>query len=190
MKIVVMRHGQPEMDIDSLKVEKLSPQGVGEIVEQYERTDLNPDSEVPQQSLLVAESCSFAISSKLPRALSSIQKLGLEDRAVAFDCFNESSLPYLNWGKPRASFFTWCLLFRTAWFLGFSRNGESISDAKRRACKCADLVFQKLETHESLLVLGHGIMNRLLYRELKRSGWIEKESTGGSYWSYKVFEKL
>ncbi len=188
MKIVIMRHGQPEIDLDLVKKQKMTPRYLGEIVTQYELTGLNCSQTPPTDSKVIAEGCNVSLSSNLPRAIASVQLLGLSEKNLTDECFSESRLPYLNWNKPSLSFFTWAILFRIAWLFGFSKNGESIRLARKRAKIGAAKLHDLAHSHNSVLLLGHGIMNRLLVKELKSQGWAEKKNTGEKYWSYIVFE--
>ncbi len=183
-----MRHGQPVVNLESIKRDRLSPRCLGKVVDEYESTGLNLGKTPPGESMKMASDCKVVISSDLPRALDSIQMLGVEKKASSDPCFRESSLPYLNWEKPHFSVFTWCIIFRIAWLFGFATNGEPIKLAKQRA----NIGFAKLHdlahSNDSVLLLGHGIMNRLVAKEMKAQGWVKKETTGEGYWSYTVFK--
>jgi len=176
------------MDLDSKKKDRLSPICMGKIIDDYEVVGLNSSRQPPQLAVQVANSCKVVINSDLPRSIASVQMLGLEDIGSTDETFRESSLPYLNWTKPRFSFFSWAIIFRIAWLFGFSTNGESIKCAKSRGKIGAEKLHHLAYENDSVLLLGHGIMNRLVAKELKNLGWIKKENTGEKYWSYKVFE--
>ncbi|WFE89217.1 histidine phosphatase family protein [Roseibium porphyridii] len=189
MQIVLMRHGKPELDLDACKKEWVSPKTVGEIVKRYETAALSSDSIPPLASKAIAGSCAIALSSNLPRATLSIERLGLKDRAVIDPEFRESDLPFLEWKRPKLSFFSWALIFRLLWFFGFSQNGESIQDAKIRAQKCAASLCDAAAKHSSAVLLGHGIINRLIARELTGLGWQKVQRTSEDYWSFSIYEK-
>ena len=188
MKIVIMRHGQPKIDLDAMKTKRLSPKGMGKIVSEYEGAGMDFLKIMPENSQKIVQSCKVILSSDLPRALDSVKMLGLEKKGLIDKCFRESNLPYLNWNKPLFSFFTWAIIFRLAWLFGFSRNGESIKSAKNRAKIGAAKLHDLAHINDSVLLLGHGIMNRLVAKELKNQGWIKTENTGEKYWSYTVYE--
>jgi broad specificity phosphatase PhoE len=75
-----------------------------------------------------------------------------------------------------------------AWVCGFSKNGESFKDAKLRSKLAADILEQTANDTRSVLHVGHGIMNHLLIKELRRRKWLVKGHTGEKYWSYTVLE--
>ncbi|WP_155400615.1 histidine phosphatase family protein [Vibrio nigripulchritudo] len=190
MRIVIMRHGRPELDLDALKKQKFSSLKLGEIVEQYEQSALEKSQTIPHSSLAISQSCQFALSSDLPRAIGSIEKLGMKEIHETDAVFRESPLPYFNWSWPFLSFFTWAVALRVLWLFGFATNGESIKTARARAQTGAGKLHQYATEHRSVFLLGHGIMNRLIAKELSSKGWKKVESNGENYWSYSVYERL
>jgi broad specificity phosphatase PhoE len=188
VEITIMRHGRPEIDLEELKQLKIAPNRLGEIVCAYESVGLRSSSRPPDDSIKTAKRCNLSISSDLPRALASIKSLGLESKNLPDACFRESPIPYPKWKRPSLSFLYWAIALRVAWLLGFSKNGESIQAAKKRAQIGALKLHNFAHAHQSVLLLGHGIMNRLVTKELKKSGWQEKVNTGEQYWSYSVLE--
>ncbi|HJE68756.1 hypothetical protein [Pseudomonas oryzihabitans] len=42
---------------------------------------------------------------------------------------------------------------------------------------------------DNVLLLGHGVMNRLIARQLQRQGWVEVSKSGSGYWGFAVYEK-
>jgi broad specificity phosphatase PhoE len=188
MKIVIMRHGKPILDLEEIKYQKIPASQLAKIVDKYERTDLDLTNLPHDDTLLMAAECAVSVCSDLPRAISSIKVLGLEKITKIDPTFRESALPYLELKRPKLSFFTWAIIFRLAWLCGFSKNGESIMKAKARA-KCGTKILEDFAKEKTaVLHVGHGIMNRLLIKELKRRNWQVKERTSEEYWSYTVLE--
>lgn len=189
MQIVVMRHGKPEIDLEQLKKKRVSAAQTGTIINSYENAGLSSEEVPTEAASAIAQMCNVAFSSHLPRAFDSIHRLGIQSKTTFDHAFAESALPYLEWHWPRLSFFTYCILFRLLWLLGFSKNGESIRSAKERAKACATKLEEQAEAADNVLLLGHGIMNRLITHELKRKGWNCDQPGNESYWSYLVFRK-
>ena len=188
MKIVLMRHGRPELDLDALLKQRVSAAEVGKIVKEYEMSDLAKNQKPSLSALDEVKAAGYVISSDLPRAVQSVEELQGHDKLLIDSSFRESSLPYFISNWPRLSLFTYFLLFRLAWLLGFSSNGESIRDARKRAASNASKLLDLARAHGSVVLLGHGIMNRLIARELKRSGMVCSEQSKEKYWSYAVFQ--
>ncbi|MEM9631480.1 MAG: histidine phosphatase family protein [Pseudomonadota bacterium] len=188
MKIVLMRHGKPEVDLEALLKHRVSAFQVGEIVKEYEMSGLSKDSKPYSSAIDEVKASGFVICSDLPRAVQSVEVLGGRHKSLIDENFRESSLPYLNSTWPRLSLYAYFLLFRMAWLLGFSTNGESIRAARIRAASNASKLKELAQTHDSVVLLGHGIMNRLIARELVKSGWRREERSDEGYWSYTVFQ--
>ncbi len=189
MQIILMRHGQPEMDLDTLKRRRMSANDVGKIVEAYETAALSANTAPPQDARNIADRCPVVISSDLPRAVQSSEKLETTAKAKIDPLFTESALPYLNWNTPKLSFFTWCIIFRILWLCGFSKNGESIAQANARAATCGAELTQHAHEEGAVLLLGHGIMNRLIARDLKKRGWKRTSKSSEKYWAFAIYSK-
>jgi broad specificity phosphatase PhoE len=188
LRIIVMRHGKPKIDLEALKSKKMASCSLGEIVEKYELTELDIDAPPATDAMAISKDCVSSVSSDLPRAVSSVELLGLLAANRAESQFRESTLPYLELNSPKLSFLTWAILYRIAWLFGFSKNGESIIDAKRRARRGVDRLVDIAQKEQTILFMGHGIINRLIIKELKRRHWKVRTKTAEQYWSYTVLE--
>lgn len=185
-----MRHGRPTIDFNAIKNHKKSSLMVGQIIDDYEFVDLQTDQIVPESSQKIAQSCQALLCSDMYRAISSTKRLGLNLTAAQDACFRETPMPYLNWQKPQLKFYTWCVLFRIIWyFFGFKQNGESLKLAQMRAQMSAEKLVQTAQQNPNIMLLGHGIMNRLIGRKLIKMGWQQLKKSDDGYWSYVVFEK-
>lgn len=189
MKIVLMRHGRPILHLEALKNKRKSPAETGAVIRDYEFSELDPKQQPPVASVDIANACTITYSSSMHRAIGSVQMLDLANDVTIHGCFAESAHPYLNWRWPKLKFFTWCFLFRLAWFMGFAKNGEAISTARDRAQISADRLAQAAQNERAVLLLGHGFMNHLIATKLKQQGWKKTSVSGRDYWSYIVLEK-
>lgn len=190
MNIVIMRHGKPVLDLEAIKHKKIPSSQLRQIVTEYENTDLDHFNIPLVNSQALAEKCGISVCSDLPRAVSSINALGLSKTNKIDPIYREPALPHIEWGFPKLTFFTWAIIFRFAWLCGFSKNGESIQAAKARAKLGAEKLEDLAKEQTSVLHVGHGIMNRLIIKELKRKNWKVIEHTGEKYWAYTVLEFL
>lgn len=182
MEIILMRHGKPSFTgssrVTSLEMDKW--------ISQYDLSDTGSDM-APQSSKSLASSALHIISSPLPRALSSVRALGREPDLID-EVFREADLPVLRMPAFRLSPILWASLFRVMWLCGFSRNVETLSLAKRRAVQAAHiLVTTAEESNGPLLLMGHGVMNRLIAKELISLGWKEGHRQGNGYWNASTY---
>jgi hypothetical protein len=70
----------------------------------------------------------------------------------------------------------WAAFFRVMWLLGISRNAEPLEVAKHRAFQAARiLVAYAKESNGPVLLMGHGVMNRLIAKNSYR--WAGKSAS-------------
>ena len=102
--------------------------------------------------------------------------------------FNEAGLPTNDWCCVKLTSNLWLITLRILWFLGYSPNAESRKEASVRAKKAARLLNELSKKHEVLMLVGHGIFNRLLDKALLDIGWKVQKDPQSNYWSYAVYE--
>jgi len=111
----------------------------------------------------------IVISSELKRSILSAKYFS--DNIYLIDKnFNEVELPVLH--LPfKLNFTTWVVFLRLLWFLGYSKECESYKDAKVRAKKAAKILINLSEKYNNIILVGHGVFNRLLLKELILKEW-------------------
>lgn len=129
----------------------------------------------------------MALCSDLPRSRQSAQALGFGENPVADALFGEAQLPHFRHGRIRLPAAVWLTVLRLLWLAGFSRNGESYAAAKRRARSAAQRLIDLVYVHGSVALVGHGVMNHLIGRELRAQGWRCCLRPGKDYWAYAVY---
>ncbi|EQA1590683.1 histidine phosphatase family protein [Enterobacter hormaechei] len=185
MEIILMRHGKPSFT-GSPRVTSLE---MDEWISHYDLSDIGSDI-APQSSKLLASSALHIISSPLPRALSSLRALGLEPD-LTDEVFREADLPILRIPAFRLSPIFWASFFRVIWLCGISRNVEPLGIAKQRAVQATDILVTSAKVSNGpVLLMGHGVMNRLIAKELISSGWKECRRQGGGYWNAGIYSLL
>ena len=76
------------------------------------------------------------------------------------------------------------------WAFDFHDEGEESRDlARARAVRAADILIERAERGEEVLVLAHGFFNAMIGHRLKRLGWRCTRDQGFKYWSSRRFEK-
>ena len=66
---------------------------------------------------------------------------------------------------------------------GYTPNAATYPDTVGRAREDATRLIRLAEGHGTVLVVGHGIMNGLVARELVRDGWSLEGRGGTGHWS-------
>ena len=62
---------------------------------------------------------------------------------------------------------------------------------KQRAVQAADILVTSVkEANGPVLLMGHGVMNRLIAKELVSMGWKEYRRLGNGYWSAGIYSLL
>ena len=152
----------------------------------YDQAEVEPNG-VPAASIALASSATHVVASDLPRALSSLRALGLTADAVDA-LYREAQLPALGWRFPRLPAQLWTVLLRLLWLMGYAGKSESLGIARLRA-RSAALQLIALAESGTVLLLGHGIMNRLIASELAELGWSSDTAQRGGYWRAASFHR-
>ena len=181
MKIILMRHGKPVLD----QTVWIAPVEMKRWIKDYNLAEVATDK-VPVASLEIAHSAAYIVTSTAPRALSTVQALG-HAPSVVDALFCEAQMPYALWRFPRLPLLVWAAFFRMLWFLGYSYGSESIQATQTRA-KIATGKLIALAEQGSILLVGHGIMNRLIAQELIALGWSGTTKRKHKYWSASTYE--
>ncbi len=186
MKIILLRHGKPI--VPSLK--KVNASAFYEWVREYNASGLCSSSKPTLQALSCAKECNAIVCSDLPRSIESAKALNAENIVLSNAIFNEAGLPVANWHTLKLSPQTWAITFRILWLLGYSRNSESFKEAKSRAIEAVKKLTEVANKYENVLFVGHGVYNRILANELRRSGWSGPKNPGSKHWSFGVYKQI
>jgi len=82
----------------------------------------------------------------------------------------------------------WAVFFRILWLLGYSRNSETYSEAKNRAVDAAKVLTELANEYEKVIFVGHGVFNRILAKELRKTGWAGPRNPGSKHWGFGIYE--
>ena len=182
MEIVLARHGKPKLDRRAW----VTPRQMAEWIRRYNSSDVLT-TEVPPAALKKAEECGIVASSTLRRCVQSAQRVAPNREIATEQVFCEAGLPHSRWGFPPLPLPAWFFIFRVAWFWGYSANAEPLSGAKARARSAAAKLAELAEQHQSVFVVGHGIMTMLIARQLLLLGWRGPKRPANGYWRYSVY---
>jgi len=109
------------------------------------------------------------VCSNLKRSLETSNKVFNKKPNYINKLFNEAELPYPNKKILKLPVGLWLIIFRILWFFGYSKNSKSYKETKIRAKKSAQLLIKISKKHnKDVILIGHGIMNRLIKKELKK----------------------
>ncbi|WP_316364233.1 histidine phosphatase family protein [Candidatus Thiodiazotropha sp. CDECU1] len=184
MHITILRHGKP--DFEWQRTVKGSE--FRSLEHAYDTAGIvgNP----PEESLDLVNQHKCIVCSDLPRSLQSAKALGADSIHFSSAAFREMNLPYFDNVQIKLPLNYWVLLLRSLWFLGFSKNTESISIAKTRAKKASEKLIELANEHHSVLFVGHGFLNHFVAKELRGNNWLGPRSPGKKYWDYGTYEYI
>lgn len=181
MTIILMRHGKP----DHPATGRVSARALAEWCAAYDRAVICDVP--PPRSRAIAHQASVVATSPLPRARASVTRLGLQADTVDA-VFQEVAIPLLPHARPQLPLTLWLALLRLLWLCGYAGQVESVQHARARACRAADRLVA-LSQHGTVLLLGHGIMNKLIARELRRRGWQAEKHASSRHWSSAIYHR-
>lgn len=180
MEIVLLRHGKPRVDLKGY----LSVKEIKQLIENYAQSGIQDE---PDNKLKNKFSNHLVICSDLARSKESAKELGLNSIYLSDSLFKEADLPHFDNDFLKLPVVGWVLLLRILWLFGFKKNGESFLEAKERSKCAAEKLIELTKQNEKIIVVGHGLMNRLIAKQLQKKGWFESGRAGKSYWEFRQY---
>lgn len=184
MQIALLRHGKPKFP----KSGWVSGNEFRDWLGTFNANGLSDRSLPPPELLKGVEKYSCVVCSDIGRSIESAGHLGLKEREVEDRLFREAELPHWNHSWLKLPPALWTALLRVLWLMGYSKDCESKSEAKARAERGAQKLIYLAEKEGSVLLVGHGIVNRYIAKELSAKGWAGPRSPRYGYWSFNVFK--
>lgn len=145
--------------------------------------DNPPDS---LRTWLKATGVQSVFSSVLPRSVQSARALVGSEYVRSSALFNEAAItiPPLSF-RMKSSF--WTTLGRIIWLCGGAAE-EHVAECQVRARAIADVLMEAASESETVL-MGHGWMNRMTGKELRKRGFERLTVTANGFWSRASFHK-
>jgi hypothetical protein len=184
MEIVLARHGRPKQGQWSW----ITPRQLADWIRAYDEGGVVVGV-APVEVRAKAAASGLIISSPLLRCAESACALAPSRDISTEEVLREAGLPHSSWGFPRLPVVMWIVVFRAAWFCGYSANSESLVVAENRARIVAESLIALARKHQSVFVMGHGIMTALIARQLTLEGWVGPKRPAHGYWQFSVYRK-
>jgi broad specificity phosphatase PhoE len=184
VRITILRHGKPDFEW-----------GRNVRGSDFRRLESNYDSAgivgiPPEESRNLIKHHEIVVCSDLPRSIQSAQALGANTVHFSSPVFREMNLPYFDRAPFTLPLKLWVVMLRSLWFLGFSKNTESLLKARARARVASNTLVELAAKHESVLLVGHGFLNHYVAKELLALNWVGPRSPGKKYWEFGTYESL
>jgi broad specificity phosphatase PhoE len=184
LQILLVRHGRPAVDYRT----RIPGSAFGAWLRSYDEAPLDVTFLPPADLRARVSTIGWIASSPLRRSRESAALLAPGRPVVCDALFAEAGIPstiHVSLAlRPRH----WTLLLRVAWLCGWSRGAESVHEARRRAHRAAARLVELAREHRSVILIGHGEINRMISRVLRRMGWHGPVS-GSAYWSVAELQR-
>ena len=167
IEIFLVRHGKPQCDHDT----RIRGCDFARWVAEYEDSPIDSKFLPSPELLTQVARTQHIVTSTLRRSVESASILAPERSAVAEPLFKEAGIPTAIPFRLALSPNSWDLLSRAAWLLGMASGDESFREARARAGQAAAHLVALARQHGSVALVGHGMLNTLIARALRRSGW-------------------
>ncbi len=176
MRITLIRHGKPAFELKG----NVRGKDLGEIAKSYDLSGIVGPA--PREVVTVVQGSSVVVCSHLARSVESAEALGCLEVHTTDPLFCETALPHFDSGSIPLPISLWLVALRLMWLFRFSKNGESLANARKRAKQAAEKLIELSEDHQNVLLVGHGLINHLIAKELRKSGWLGPSKPGNGYW--------
>lgn len=184
MTIILARHGRLAWDFRApIRGNALCEWRRGEDEAPLDASH-RPSAELEQH---VREAHCVAVS-PLRRSRESARRLAPSAELLIDACFREAELPCEIRSGVRLRSHVWAGLARAAWFCGWSDGVESFRAARARAAQAAAILTAQASDGVVVLV-GHGLMNVLIGRQLRTAGWRGPRFPSVKHWAFGTYTR-
>lgn len=165
-QITFIRHAKVDMDSS----QPICARELAAWEERYNSAPIVTDT-LPEDALIQRiRSADYVVSSTLKRTIDSLELLEVEIDEKS-RLFNEAAIPPLNGVRLKMKPVHWLVLFRLLSLLGAGRWAGTPRGTRKEAQKAAERLSKLSTQHDHIVLMGHGVMNWLIRKELSKMGW-------------------
>ena len=185
MQIILIRHGNPEINKNGW----FSYKAARNYIIAYDTVGVKPFSDTPV--ILDTNEEVKIFSSSLFRAYDTAVKIFGDDYPICVDSifieFRREITP-LPLALPIRG---WTGISRFFWMIGLHSNDiPGFRSEKSRAVMDAGLLEKAAMEKRKVVLVGHGLLNKYIVRELKNKGWDHSFQGGSDYLAVQVLTKI
>lgn len=182
MQITLLRHGNP--DFEWSRTVKASEIKI--LVKAYDSAGI---TDAPShETIVMANNHNFIVCSDLRRSLDSAKAMGVSTIHLSDLMFREMNIPSFDNGFINLPLKIWVGIFRGLWLLGFSKNTESLAVSRKRAKLATRKLIELAKQHDTVLLVGHGVLNYYIAKELLLANWRGSLNPGRKYWEFGTYQ--
>jgi broad specificity phosphatase PhoE len=185
-RIVLVRHGR---SAHTFSPGWLDVDGVRRWREEYDDAGIHHASAPPAILVAAAARAECLMTSDLPRALASAERLAPGRTARVSPLLREMYLEIPRWVRARWPLRVWEMCIHVHWLVR-ERRGEIAAPADlQRAVDAVALLDDVSREAPTVVVVTHGAFRRLLALRLEATGWTAEPRVGGfqnwSSWPFR-----
>lgn len=174
MEIVLIRHGKPTSANNPI----INASDYTKWIRRYNSSDVSKNSR--PENIIDKYKSFYIVSSDLKRALHSADIYTEKSPEKINKLYREMEIP--RYKLPfKLSAWSWVYLSRFLWILGFKGSFETYHQAKNRAELAATKLIEIAEEQDTVVLFGHGFMNRYIRKSLIQKGW-GLSTKSNAYW--------
>ena len=181
--ITLIRHGKPAITTPGW----ISSSDLSQVISHYQSARIASDSFPPEAVQALVQSAKLVFTSDLPRAMHSAEILDPTIFPVSNPIFREVDFWLECPFKIRLPFYAWIFLDRLLLSLGYSPHSQFQANNKARVRKAAELLEQQSHETESVVLVGHGITNLFIAKELRKRGWCGPKMPKMGHWGCTTY---
>ena len=180
-QIILVRHAEAKIDNPRIYSNQIKT-----FIDKYNSSPIVA-TDLSNNLKELVENADILLASKLIRTRETL-KIFNKEPDYTFEIFNEAELPYSDLTTFKMPAKIWTIFFRIVWLFGYSNHSKSYKEAKIRAEISAEKLIDFTNQHKNILLVGHGVMNRLIVKALQKRGLEVKEKTGSGNLGYTILK--
>jgi len=184
MEIVLVRHGRPAR----LARAMVSGCELGEWGARFNETGLSESVRPPLAVQELVKSVNCVVASDLARSIESARLLTSTDVTIDPE-LREAALPSSMGVSLRLPAGVWVVVARIAWWLNCRQSDEPVEATRARAARAADRLCALATRYQTIAVIGHGVFNRFIAKQLLIRGWKGPRLLSSAYWAVSRFTR-
>ncbi|MDO6488383.1 histidine phosphatase family protein [Colwellia sp. 6_MG-2023] len=174
MEIILIRHGKPT----SANNPMVNAAEYAKWIRRYNFSDVADNSR--PKSINTNYISQYTISSDLKRAIHSTNIYVGKKPDEINRLYREMDIPRYKLPFSLTAW-QWVYFCRVLWMFGFTGSFETFKQAKQRANIAASELIKAANKQNTVVLFGHGFMNRYIRKSLIQAGWT-LTSKSNDYW--------
>jgi broad specificity phosphatase PhoE len=183
-QIHIMRHGR---SAHPFPTRWITPAEFREWIGIYNQTGIAADSRPSDEQIAMVGDAAVVACSDYPRSIESAARLAPNRQPIVSAIFREVGRPLQRSLHIRLPLHVWDRLSILLWKWNFISGDESFHAACQRAKQATRELVSLAREFSRVLLVGHGMLNALIGRELRRQGWRGPRRVNHDYWGIVSF---